>query len=107
MSLSKIKRFFNLKIFFPELLSTNEKFLFDLRNRLTNGERNLNEIETKKLFTNRKFFNNDIFLTGLKNHVLKFEYFKNRILMNIFGLESKKTGFSLINFLVYIFLLIE
>lgn len=105
MSLSKLKNFFRPpKLISDELISTNEKFLFDLRYKLTHGDRSLNETETKKLFTSRKYFNNDIFLSGIKNHVLEFNNFKNQIMMKIFGFDNKKGGFSLINVLVKFFL---
>lgn len=100
MSLSKFKKIFTAKKIFPELISTNEKFLFDLRHKLSHGNRSLNETETKKLFTSRKFFDNDIFLTGIKNHVLEFNNFKNQSLIKIFGLNTKKSGFSILNILV-------
>lgn len=103
MSLSKIKKFISPKRFFPELLSTNEKFLFELRTKLMNSNKNLNELETKKLFTAKKYFNNDVFMTGLKNHVLEFNNFKNQILMKIFGYETKRGGFSFINMMVKIY----
>jgi hypothetical protein len=102
MSLSKLKKIFTTKRIFPELISTNERFLFDLRSKLTHGDTSLNENETKKLFTSRKYFNNDVFLTGIKNHVLEFNNFKNQILMKIFGFDNKKSGFSVINILVII-----
>ena len=105
MSLSKLKKIFNFKSIFPELISTNEKFLFNLRNRLTFGDRNLDEIETKKLFTSKKYFYDDIYLTGIKNHVLEFNNFKNNILMKFFGIDNKKIGFSIINMLVSIMFL--
>jgi len=105
MSLSKFKNLFNLKKkLSEEIISTNEKFLFDLRYKLTHGDKSLNEIETKKLLTSRKYFNNDLFLSGMKNHVLEFNNFKNQIIMKIFGFDNKKSGFSLINVLVNYFL---
>lgn len=104
MSLSKFKSLLKpTQLISSELTSTNEKFLFNLRYKLTHGDRSLNEIETKKLFTSRKYFNNDIFLSGIKNHVLEFNNFKNQIMMKIFGFDNKKGGFSLINVLVKFF----
>jgi len=108
MSLSKLKKVFTInKKIFPELISTNEKFLFDLRNKLTHSDKGLNEVEAKKLFTSRKYFYNDLFLTGIKSHVLGFNSFKNHILMKIFGFDNMKSGYSIINILVnYFFFLL-
>ena len=95
-----MKNFFSLKRIFPELISTNEKFLFEIRNKMINTNKNLSDAETKRIFTTRKYFNNDIFLTGIKNHILDFNNFKNQILVKIFGFDNKKSGVSMINLLV-------
>lgn len=99
MSLIKIRKFFSISRIFPESISTNEKFLFELRNKLIN-KRTLSESESRRLFTARKYFANDIFLGGIKNHVLEFNNFKNKILMKIFGFDKRKNGISLLNLLV-------
>jgi len=101
MSLSKIKNLFNInKKLFPEIISTNEKFLFEIRNKFINSNRYLSETEAKKLFTTKKYYRLDIFLSGIKNHILEFNNFKNQFLVKIFGYENKKAGISFLNFLV-------
>ncbi len=83
----------------PELSSTNEKFIFEMRMRLIDSKKKLTESDIKMLFTEKKYFRNDIFMRGIKNHVLEFNHFKNHMLLKLFGYESKK-GFSIINAMV-------
>ena len=71
-----------------------------MRKKLIKDNKNLNDEETKRIFESDKHFRFDVYMTGIRNHVLEFNNFKNQILIRIFGYNYKRSGISIFNYLV-------